>query len=166
MFMTAPGFELVWTLFEAPFPLHKKAIMNNSRQRTNARRQERMWREVAAAALVRLLTYVITSLKICAERGQMNRELDLIKTNLSWLNKSYPISNINRKSVRVGVTGDECNNKNDWALAWLSWSGCHFRHQRSAVQLRAFAKFIDYRLYKNCVEKTKIKQKRPRMVHF
>ena len=94
--------------------------MNNSRQRTNERTKaranvERMWREAAAAALVRLLTYVITSLKICAERGQMNRELDLIKTNLSWLNKSYPISNINRKSVRVGVTGDECNNKNDWA---------------------------------------------------
>ena len=50
---------------------------------------------------------------------------------------------------------------------WLSWLSGRFRHQRSAVQIQSLALFYMEHLFTvNCVEKTKIKKKRPGMAHF
>ena len=54
--------------------------------------------------------------------------------------------------------------KGQWL--WLSWqSGC-FQYQRSAVQIQSSAKFIEQLYTVNCIEKTKIKIKRPGMAHL
>ena len=50
---------------------------------------------------------------------------------------------------------------------WLSWLSGRFRHQRSAVQIQSLALFYMEHLFTvNCVEKTKIKKKRPGMAYF
>ena len=49
---------------------------------------------------------------------------------------------------------------------WLSWQSGRFQYQRSAVQIQSSAKFIEQLYTVNCIEKTKIKIKRPGMAHL
>ena len=48
---------------------------------------------------------------------------------------------------------------------WLSWQSDCFQFKRSAVRIQSSAKFI-LNLFVNCIEKTKIKKKKPGKAHF
>ena len=59
------------------------------------------------------------------------------------------------------------SNKKYWQnrqLLWLSWQSGLFHHLRSAVQIQSMANFMLSIVY--CIEKIKIKKKRPGMDHF
>ena len=52
---------------------------------------------------------------------------------------------------------------------WLSWQSGRFQYQRSAVRIQSLAKNYLYQTFvycQLCIEKTKIKKKRPGMAHF
>ena len=48
---------------------------------------------------------------------------------------------------------------------WLSWQSDCFQFKRSAVRIQSSAKFI-LNLFVNCIEKTKIKKKKPGKAHL
>ena len=57
--------------------------------------------------------------------------------------------------------------KGQWL--WLSWQSSCFRYQRFMVRIQSSAKLDLYRTFvycQLCIEKTKIKNKRPGMTHF
>ena len=52
---------------------------------------------------------------------------------------------------------------------WLSWLSSHFWYQRSVIRIQSSTKIYLYRTFvycQLCIEKTKIKKKRPRLAHF
>ena len=67
----------------------------------------------------------------------------------------------NNKNVQTTVT-DVLIGVNKLGRLWLCWQSSCFQYQRSAARIQSLAKFYTEHSYTvNCIEKTKIKYKRP-----